>query len=73
MFILGTSLYRFMRNMPATAERIDFMSAKNYDLYDVVKYRHRLLDSALGQIDLAFVIREGMFQRSRWWDAIPRR
>ena len=72
VFILETSLYRFMPNMPVTAECIEFMSARNYDLYDVVEYRRRPLDGALGQIDLAFVLRDGAFRRSRLWEANPR-
>lgn len=72
VFILETSLFEFMPNMPITAECINFMTAKGYEIYDVAEYRRRPLDGALGQIDLAFVLRDGAFRRSSVWEANPR-
>ena len=72
VFFLETSLYPFMKGMPVTAECIDFMTARDYELYDVVEYRRRPLDGALGQIDLAFVMRDGVFRSSSIWESNPR-
>jgi FkbM family methyltransferase len=72
VFILETSLYEFIPNMPITLDCINFMAARGYELHDVAEYRRRPLDGALGQIDLAFVLRDGVFRRSRLWEVNPR-
>lgn len=67
IFILETSLYHFMMDMPTTADCIKFMAERGYDLYDVTDYLRRPLDGALAQIDLAFAMREGSLRSSDRW------
>ena len=67
VFILETSLYHFMPGMPLTVDCIRFMSERGYELYDVTEFVRRPLDGALGQIDLAFVVRNGDLRKSHLW------
>ncbi len=67
LFIVETSLYQFMPGMPSTREVIAFMADRGYELYDVTEYLRRPLDGALGQIDLAFAMRDGKLRRSHEW------
>jgi hypothetical protein len=67
VFILETSLFRFMPRMPLTREVVIFMSDRGYELYDIVSYARRPYDGALGQVDLAFVRREGMLRGNSSW------
>ena len=69
VFILETSLYHFMKGMPTTADCIRFMAERGYELYDVTEFLRRPLDGALGQIDLAFALREGTLRSSDRWGA----
>lgn len=69
VFILETSLYHFMKGMPTTADCINFMAERGYELYDVTEFLRRPLDGALGQIDLAFALRGGALRSSDGWDA----
>lgn len=67
VFIVETSLFRFLENMPLTREVIQFMAARQYEVYDVTSYLRRSRDGALGQIDLAFVKADGVFRQSQEW------
>ena len=67
VFILETSLFRFLPKMPITREVIAFMADRNYELYDITEYIRRPHDGALGQVDLAFVKSEGMFRKDSKW------
>jgi FkbM family methyltransferase len=69
VFILETSLYHFMKDMPTTADCIMFMAERGYELYDVTEFLRRPLDGALAQIDLAFALREGTLRSSDKWEA----
>jgi len=69
VFILETSLYHFFKDMPTTADCIMFMAERGYELYDVTEFLRRPLDGALGQIDLAFALREGTLRSSDRWNA----
>ena len=68
VFILETSLYEFMPKMPITADCINYMSSHGYEFYDVTEYLRRPLDGALGQIDLAFALRDGVLRNSAKWN-----
>jgi FkbM family methyltransferase len=67
LFIVETSFYRFMPDMPLAREIITFMGERGYELYDIVGYLHRPSDNALGQVDLVFVQAEGDFRKSAEW------
>lgn len=68
IYILETSLFRFMKGAPTTAECILFMAERGYELYDVTEFLRRPYDGALGQIDLAFALRDGALRSSSKWD-----
>jgi FkbM family methyltransferase len=67
VYILETSLFRGMPGQPVTREVISFMWERGYELYDITEYLRRPLDGALGQVDLAFVKRDGMFRTKSGW------
>jgi FkbM family methyltransferase len=67
VYILETSLFGGIPGPPLTREVISFMSEREYELYDITEYLRRPLDGALGQLDLAFVKREGMFRTKSGW------
>jgi len=69
VFILDTSLYHFMNDMPTTSDCVTFMHDNGYDLYDITEYLRRPYDGALGQVDLAFALREGTLRSSNRWNA----
>ena len=69
VMILETSLYRFMPGMPMTADCIQFMAERGYDLYEVLGGLRRPLDGALGQVDLAFAKTGGSLLLSNEWSA----
>lgn len=69
LFILETSLYHFHPKVPVAADCIQFMGDNGYELYDITEYLRRPLDGALGQIDLAFALREGDLRRSDAWSS----
>jgi FkbM family methyltransferase len=67
VFILETSLFRFMPDCSLTREVIPFMFDKGYELYDIPGYCRRSYDGALGAVDLAFVKSDGFFRRVKDW------
>ena len=69
VFILETSLFRFLPNQPLAVDCIHFMEERGYDIYDVTGFLRRPYDNALGQIDLAFAKRAGKLRRSNSWNA----
>lgn len=69
LIILETSLYQFVPGMPVTFDCIKFMEENGYVLYDITEYLRRPLDGALGQVDLAFALRNGRLRQSNAWDS----
>jgi FkbM family methyltransferase len=67
VFVLETSLFRFMPDCALTREVIPFMSARGYELYDIPGFCRRSCDGALGAVDLAFVKSAGSFRRVTDW------
>lgn len=67
VFVLETSLFRFMPRQPMTREVISFMFDRGYELYDITEYLRRPYDGALGQVDLAFVKADGRFRAETKW------
>jgi FkbM family methyltransferase len=67
VFIIETSLFRFLPRQPITREIIGFMADRGYELYDITEFLRRPLDGALGQVDLAFVKADGRFRTSAAW------
>jgi FkbM family methyltransferase len=67
VFVLETSLFRFMPRQPMTREVISFMFDRGYELYDITDYLRRPYDGALVQVDLAFVKADGRFRAETKW------
>lgn len=67
LFIVETSLFRFLPRQPITREIITFMADRGYELYDITEYLRRPVDGALGQVDLAFVKADGSFRSHAGW------
>lgn len=55
MFVLETSLFRFLPGQPLFHEVVGFMAERGYLVYDFPGFLRRPLDGALGQVDVAFV------------------
>ena len=70
LFILETSLYDFMPNMPTTIDCFQFMHEKGYAIYDITEYLRRPFDGALGQIDIAFAKVSGHLRESNRWSPV---
>ncbi|MEZ5920007.1 MAG: FkbM family methyltransferase [Parvularculaceae bacterium] len=68
VIIVEASLFRFWgAHHPDIYEIMQFMRARNFVLYDVLDGLFRPSDSALGQLDLAFVREGGPFRESAVW------
>jgi|688.fasta_scaffold67064_1 FkbM family methyltransferase len=69
LFIIEASLFSFddVPGMPIFREVIEFMGERGYEIYDIVGYLRRPFDGALGQVDIAFVKREGILRQSNKW------
>lgn len=67
VFIIETSLFSFLPNQPITREIIEFMAARDYEIYDITGVLQRPYDGAMGQIDLAFVKKDGKLRSSNKW------
>lgn len=67
LFVMETSLYTSGQDRPLVADVIHFMGARNYKIFDVPGFLRRPLDGALGEIDIAFVLRGGVLDRSESW------
>jgi FkbM family methyltransferase len=69
LFILEVSLFPFddVPGMPIFREVVEFMGERGYEIYDIPGFLRRPFDGALGQVDLAFARRDGLFRRSNQW------
>jgi FkbM family methyltransferase len=68
LFILETSLFRFMNErQPLAREIIAFMDEAGYEIYDITEHLRRPSDGALGQVDFAFAKRNGFLRQNGQW------
>lgn len=67
VFILETSLYRFMPSQPLMHEVIAFMLERGYVIYDLPGFGRRPSDGALGQVDVCFVKSDSRLRASNAW------
>lgn len=67
LFILETSLYVFLPDLPLLREVISFMAERGYEIYDIVGWIRRPIDGALGQLDIAFVRSHGFLRNHDRW------
>jgi FkbM family methyltransferase len=68
VFILETTLLVGDSPLwPSTRQVVEFMGSKGYEIYDITSFLRKPSDGSLGQIDFAFVKKEGMFRRNTEW------
>jgi FkbM family methyltransferase len=67
VFIVETSLFAFMPNQPICREIIEFMAARDYEIYDITEVLRRPYDDAIGQVDLAFVKKNSVLRSNNQW------
>jgi FkbM family methyltransferase len=67
VFVLETSLYAFLDDIPLLREVIDFMAERGYEIYDIAGQIRRPIDGALGQLDIAFARRQGKLRQHDLW------
>jgi len=67
IFILETSFFSGQAIKPLFHELINFMLEYDYVVYDVIDRNYRPYDRALGQADVCFVKKDGMFRQSSRW------
>ncbi len=63
--ILEVSFFQFWQQQPLVDETLQFMSARDFFPYDIFGGYNRPLDNALGQLDIAFVRRNGLFRKDQ--------
>lgn len=67
VFILEASLFKFSPNQPLLHEIIEFMTDRNYFIYDFAGFANRPLDKALGQVDICFVKEGSQLRENHGW------
>jgi FkbM family methyltransferase len=61
--LVESSLFEFFNNGPLMRHVISYMRERDFVIYDILNPQYRLLDNALGQIDLAFVPEHSLLRR----------
>ena len=67
VFIVETSLYAFLDDIPLLREIIAFMADSGYEVYDLAGQFRRPVDGALGQLDVVFARRRGFLRQHDLW------
>ena len=67
MFIVEVSFFKTHPERPVFHDVINFMDDKGYVVYDFADLKHRPFDGALGQADVCFVKRDGIFRQHKRW------
>lgn len=70
-FVVETSLFASMPDMPVLADVVDFFDKRGYRAYDIAGFLRRPLDGALGQLDVVFVRKQGTLGADTRWDDRP--
>ena len=66
--LVEASMFRFWGEHQADFyDILKFMNAADFALYDILDGLYRPLDSALGQLDLAFAKKQGPLRRVHYW------
>ncbi len=61
--VMEVGLYATSPTRPLMVDVVAYMDARNYKVFDVPGFLRRPLDGALGEIDLAFVLKFGSLDR----------
>lgn len=64
IIIMEVSLFSFYKSTPQFAEIVARMLDLGYVVYDIFGGNNRLLDNALGQVDICFVKEDGFFRKT---------
>lgn len=64
LVVLEVSMFAFAKGGPEFFEVVSYMKDKGFVAYDFFGWNSRPLDSALGQLDVAFVKENGLFRKS---------
>ncbi len=67
IFIVETLLLSNNPQWPALREVVDFMGERGYEIYDITSFLRKPSDGTLGQIDFAFVQKDGEFRQNFDW------
>jgi hypothetical protein len=67
LFIIEVSFFKTHPERPVFLDVANFMDGKGYVVYDFADLKHRPFDGALGQADVCFVKRDGVFTRHKRW------
>ena len=70
VIILEVSMFTFMKNAPDFTDVIIYMKSLGFVAYDILLGWNRPLDNALGQIDIVFVKKNGMFRENQTYATI---
>jgi hypothetical protein len=71
--ILELSLFRSFVGGPQLHDVVAFMREMGFVAYDILELLYRLVDGALGQIDMAFVKDEGVFRTTHAYATLEQR
>jgi FkbM family methyltransferase len=71
--ILEATFFSFNREQPLFDETLAYMLSRGFYPYDMFGGLNRPLDGALGQIDIAFVHRDGWFRRDQRYAELGRK
>jgi FkbM family methyltransferase len=66
-FVMEVGLYATSVTRPLVTDVVAYMDAKNYKLFDIPGFLRRPLDGALGEVDLAFVLKGGTLDQNQKW------
>lgn len=69
VYLIEVSLFSFsdVPGQPTLSDVVNFMLERNYVVYDFPGFLRRPLDGALGQCDICFVKKDGIFRKSNSW------
>lgn len=67
IFIVETLLLSNNPQWPSLRDVVEFMGERGYEIYDITSFLRKPSDGTLGQIDFAFVKREGAFRKNFDW------
>lgn len=67
LFVIEVSLFKFNELTPEVSEIINFMSERNYVIYDIPGFLRRPYDGALGQLDLCFIKKDSFLKKNNTW------
>ncbi len=65
--ILEVSLFEFYKNAPLFLDVVEFMKKNGFVVYDIFEPIYRPFDNAMGQTNLVFVKKDGMFRQHHFY------